>query len=431
MPPHRHSQRQLRAGISRAGRFDQGVAKFTPSRAKRRWKRCWGWRVEKALGQARLALASSQGLDRSYHSSHFWRYNPAAGVRGGAETWRAWLRSWTACHPQRTTTPLHASRITHHAPHTTHHAPHTHSTRTTHYSPITRHCTPNATHHPPHPRTNRQTPHTTHHTPRHHAPPTTRTATIAINDGNHCLRSQLARLKFRGFAVLSSSSPGVAQKATVKSPCLVAGPSPQRQRQKIFARPGMPTERGGGVPKHIREHLPEDLCDLPAELIYATDLPAHEFELSAPARRAQDAQDRVSDTIWFHFDRLSLPWPGEAVDASREVDEGYRRARQMQADAMKWVQENRCPTPAPSSSSSASSSSSSGEEAGEEADEEADEEAGEEADEEADEEAGRRSGRGSSSDESYLWPVDDDGRMAVDESGEAAGEADPQNHPAP
>ena len=70
--------------------------------------------------------------------------------------------------------------------------------------------------------------------------------------------------------------------------------------------------------------------------------------------------------------------------------------------------------------------------AGEEADEEADEEAGEAADEEADAEAGRRSGgRGSSPDESYCWLVDDDGRLAVDESGEAAGEADPQNHPAP
>ena len=33
--------------------------------------------------------------------------------------------------------------------------------------------------------------------------------------------------------------------------------------------------------------------------------------------------------------------------------------------------------------------------------------------------------------ESYLRPVDDDGRMMVDESGEEAGEEDPQNNPAP
>ena len=31
----------------------------------------------------------------------------------------------------------------------------------------------------------------------------------------------------------------------------------------------------------------------------------------------------------------------------------------------------------------------------------------------------------------YLLLVDDDGRMAVDESGEEAGEEDPQNNPAP
>ena len=95
-------------------------------------------------------------------------------------------------------------------------------------------------------------------------------------------------------------------------------------------------------------------------------------------------------------------------------------------------------------------------------DAEAGEEAGEEADDEADEAAGRRSGRRSSQDEearassqgqageggffsparrcsdssdsssdveSYLWPVDDDGRMEVDESGEEAGGDDTQDDP--
>ena len=58
---------------------------------------------------------------------------------------------------------------------------------------------------------------------------------------------------------------------------------------------------------------------------------------------------------------------------------------------MRWVQENRCPTPVSSSSSS-------------------------------DEEAGLADN---------VQLVDEDGRMVVDESGEEAGEEDPQNNPAP
>ena len=165
------------------------------------------------------------------------------------------------------------------------------------------------------------------------------------------------------------------------------------------------------MPDYIREHLPEELSDLPAALIYATNLAAHEFSSSAArsaaARRSAEARARLGDEIRaLCGDRwMSMQWPGWAVDAAMLAHDDYVRPHQMQEEAMRWVQEHRCPMPASSSSAS-------------------DEGAGEEADEEADEEAGQRSGRRSSSE-------DDDGPMVVDLTGEEAGEEYPQNNPSP
>ena len=152
------------------------------------------------------------------------------------------------------------------------------------------------------------------------------------------------------------------------------------------------------MPDHIREHLPEELSDLPADLIYATHLCAHDLSYSAATRRRVEARGRLGDEIRVHCGDMWTQWPGWAVDAARSAHDDYVRVRRMQEDAMRWVQENRCPTPVSSSSSS-------------------------------DEEAG--SADSCSDVESYDWPVKDDGRMVVDESGEEAGEEDPQNNPAP
>ena len=141
-----------------------------------------------------------------------------------------------------------------------------------------------------------------------------------------------------------------------------------------------------------RENLPEELSDLPADLIYATDLIVHEFSRSEAVDRAAEAHNSlVAEIEVLHGDGAIIPWPRWADDAARSTYDDYVRVRRRQEDAMRWVQENRCPTPVSSSSSS-------------------------------DEEAGPADN---------LRPVDDDGRRVVDESGEEAGEEDPQNNPAP
>ena len=148
----------------------------------------------------------------------------------------------------------------------------------------------------------------------------------------------------------------------------------------------------GDVPNHIRENLPEELSDLPADLIYATDLIVHEFSRSEAVDRAAEAHNSlVAEIEVLHGDGAIIPWPRWADDAARSTYDDYVRVRRRQEDAMRWVQENRHPTPVTSSSSS-------------------------------DEEAGSADN---------LRAVDDDGRMVVDESGEEAGEEDPQNNPAP
>ena len=135
------------------------------------------------------------------------------------------------------------------------------------------------------------------------------------------------------------------------------------------------------MPNHIRENLPEELSDLPADLIYATNITCHEFSYSADALRSVEARESLKEELRVRCGGMWSQWPGWAVHAAMRAHDEYVR-------------------------------------------------------EEADEEAGRRSGRISSPDEetdagSYLWPVDDDGRIVVDESDEEAGEEDPQSNPAP
>ena len=112
------------------------------------------------------------------------------------------------------------------------------------------------------------------------------------------------------------------------------------------------------MPNHIRENLPEELSDLPADLIYATDLAVHIFSRSKAVHRRAEVHDRVLLEQGKYLN-LGIPWPQWLEALARSTRDDYRRVRQMQEDAMKWVEENRSPTPA-------SSSSSSDEEAGEE-----------------------------------------------------------------
>ena len=95
------------------------------------------------------------------------------------------------------------------------------------------------------------------------------------------------------------------------------------------------------MPDYIREHLPEELSELPADLIYATHLYAHELSMSAPCRRSQEKQDRVIDLISNLWGPSFAEWPGWAVDLARWYHEDWVRFRGMQEDAMRWVQEKR------------------------------------------------------------------------------------------
>ena len=47
------------------------------------------------------------------------------------------------------------------------------------------------------------------------------------------------------------------------------------------------------VPDDIREHLPEELSDLPADLIYATDLIVHESSRSEAVDRVAEAHNSL------------------------------------------------------------------------------------------------------------------------------------------
>ena len=113
----------------------------------------------------------------------------------------------------------------------------------------------------------------------------------------------------------------------------------------------MPSESGVDVPYHIREHLPEELSHLPADLLFATNLRVHEFSYSFAALRRVEERDSLDDYIRFLYGDDWIQWPRSAIDAARSAHDDYVRVRRMQEDAMRWVQENRCPTPASSSSS--------------------------------------------------------------------------------
>ena len=104
----------------------------------------------------------------------------------------------------------------------------------------------------------------------------------------------------------------------------------------------MTIKRGGDVPDDIREHLPEALSDLPSDLIYATNLSAHEFMRSAPRRRSLEERREVMEqfrSLW----GISAHWPGWAVDVARRYHEEWERLVKKQEDAVTWVRENRCP----------------------------------------------------------------------------------------
>ena len=49
----------------------------------------------------------------------------------------------------------------------------------------------------------------------------------------------------------------------------------------------------GDLPNHIRENLPEELSDLPADLIYATDLIVHESSRSEAVDRVAEAHNSL------------------------------------------------------------------------------------------------------------------------------------------
>ena len=93
------------------------------------------------------------------------------------------------------------------------------------------------------------------------------------------------------------------------------------------------------MPNYIRDHLPEELSDLPADLIYATHLYAHDFSLSAPCRESQELRDRAIEISSNHWGPSLHGWPTWAVDLARRYHEYWEQARGMQTDAMRWVQE--------------------------------------------------------------------------------------------
>ena len=81
------------------------------------------------------------------------------------------------------------------------------------------------------------------------------------------------------------------------------------------------------MPNYIREHLPEELSDLPADLIYATHLYAHEFSLSAPCRESQELRDRAIEISSNHWGPSLYGWPTWAVDLARRYHEDWERCR--------------------------------------------------------------------------------------------------------
>ena len=94
------------------------------------------------------------------------------------------------------------------------------------------------------------------------------------------------------------------------------------------------------VPDDIREHLPEELSNLPADLIFAANLLDHECSRSVPLRRIVEAIDRTNSQ---HRVQLGgayvqiVQMPGWAVDTISSLAAAYWRAHKLQKHAMRWV----------------------------------------------------------------------------------------------
>ena len=92
------------------------------------------------------------------------------------------------------------------------------------------------------------------------------------------------------------------------------------------------------VPDDIREHLPEELSNLPADLIFAANLLDHECSRSAPLRRIARAYDWISTRLRSQYGGVYAQWPPWAVDTISSLRNDYTRVHQMQKDAMRRVQ---------------------------------------------------------------------------------------------
>ena len=143
---------------------------------------------------------------------------------------------------------------------------------------------------------------------------------IIKNDGNHYLRSRLARLKFspvRSPQHLQRTEG--SQKPVPRRRAIVMPPPWQPRPAMSGTRPGMPTKSGGDVPNHIRENLPEELSDLPADLIYATNIRVHEFSYSAAALRSVEARESLKEELRVRCGGTWSRWPGWTVHAAMRL----------------------------------------------------------------------------------------------------------------
>ena len=73
------------------------------------------------------------------------------------------------------------------------------------------------------------------------------------------------------------------------------------------------------MPNHIRENLPEELSDLPADLIYATNIPCHEFSYSAEALRSVEARESLKEELRVRCGGMLDQWPGWAGEEVRRT----------------------------------------------------------------------------------------------------------------
>ena len=96
----------------------------------------------------------------------------------------------------------------------------------------------------------------------------------------------------------------------------------------------MPTKSGREVPPHIRDNLPVELSELPAEWMYTAIVLGFSRSESEPVRQAAEAHDSL---VQFFTDLYGGAWPPEAVDAARETWVVFECAHQRMGEAMWWV----------------------------------------------------------------------------------------------